>query len=134
MQPNGKDSSLGDTEAQILFGNITEWGPQESNFCRTDGCQYHLIALAETHVGAKGITELHGKLAMDGWKLAATPALATNKSDKGTHGGEWILARRDVAATTFEGYMEHYLKTHKSQPFVGFSPTILHTKSGNVVV
>ncbi|CAK0909218.1 unnamed protein product, partial [Prorocentrum cordatum] len=38
-------------------------------------------------------------------------------SDVGTHGGEWVLVRRDVAATTIEGYREHYLQTYKRQPF-----------------
>ncbi|CAK0821200.1 unnamed protein product, partial [Prorocentrum cordatum] len=120
--------------AQILFGNITEWGPQAANFCRNAGCKYHLIALAETHVVANGLTEQIGKLAMDGWKLSATPAVATNKSDKGAHGGEWILTRRDVAATTFEGYRDYSVKRHKRQPFAGFTPTVPHAKSGNIVV
>ncbi|CAK0903402.1 unnamed protein product, partial [Prorocentrum cordatum] len=120
--------------AQILFGNIAEWGPQAANFCRNAGCKYHLIALAETHVDANGLAEQIGKLAMGGWKLSATPAVVTNKSDEGTHGGEWALSRRDVAATTFEGYRDYYVKRHKRQPFVGFTPTVLHTKSGNIVV
>ncbi|CAK0804842.1 unnamed protein product, partial [Prorocentrum cordatum] len=120
--------------AQILLGNITAWGPQAANFCRNAGYNYHLIALAETHVDANGLTEHIGKLAMDGWKLSATPAVATNKSDKGTHGGEWIPTRRDAAATTFEGYRENDVKHHKREPFVGFTPTVLHSKSGNIVV
>ncbi|CAK0897293.1 unnamed protein product, partial [Prorocentrum cordatum] len=121
-------------KAQILFGSIAEWGPQAANYCRAIGHQYHVLALAETRVDAGGIGDLHGKLAMDGWKMAATPAVQIHKSDVGTHGGEWVLARRDVAATTFEGYREYYLQAYKRQPFVGFSPTILRTRSGNVIV
>ncbi|CAK0893103.1 unnamed protein product [Prorocentrum cordatum] len=120
--------------AQIFFGNLTAWGLQAANFCRNAGFKYHLIALAETHVDANGITEQSGKLAMGDWKLSATPAVATNKSDKGTRGGEWVLTRRDVAATTFEGYRDYYVKRHKRQPFVGFTPTVLHSKSGDIVV
>ncbi|CAK0848477.1 unnamed protein product, partial [Prorocentrum cordatum] len=120
--------------AQILFGNITARGPQAANFCRNAGFKYHLIALAETHVDANGLAEQIGKLAVDGWKLSATPAVATDKSDKGTHGGERILTRRGVAATTFEGYRDYYVKRRKRQPFVGFTPTVLHSKSGNIVV
>ncbi|CAK0884917.1 unnamed protein product, partial [Prorocentrum cordatum] len=121
-------------KAQNLFGNITEWEPQAANFCRTIGHKYPLIALAETHVDANGIHDQIGKLAMDDWKLAATPALPTYKSGKETHGGEWILTQGDIAATTFEGHREHDPKAHNKQEFAGFSRTTLHTKSGNIVV
>ncbi|CAK0825119.1 unnamed protein product, partial [Prorocentrum cordatum] len=126
-----EDSS---NKAHILFGSITEWGPQAANFFRAVGYQCRIIAIAETRMGVEGPSELRGKLAMDGWKPAATPALPTHKSDKCTGGGEWILARRRAAATTLEGYRGHYLKTNKRQPFAGFAPAFLRTKGGSVVV
>ncbi|CAK0790910.1 unnamed protein product, partial [Prorocentrum cordatum] len=105
-----------------------------ANFYRTIGYKYHPIALAETHVDADGVHEQIGKLAMDGWKLATTPALPNYKSEKGTYGGERILTRHKIAAATFEGCREHYLKRHNQQPLVGSTPPVLHAKSGHVVV
>ncbi|CAK0791275.1 unnamed protein product, partial [Prorocentrum cordatum] len=58
-----------------------------ANFCRNAGFKYHLIALAETHVDANGITEQIGKLAM----AAAT-------CDKGSGPVyDYAIARADIA-------------------------------------
>ncbi|CAK0812298.1 unnamed protein product, partial [Prorocentrum cordatum] len=61
----------------------------------------------------------------------AAAAPAADKSDTGTLGGEWILLRRDVAATACEGRWEFYLEAHGRQPLVGFAPAILRAASGS---
>ena len=73
-------------------------------------------------------------LQADGWKLAATPAERTLRSLEGTHGGEWVLTRPDLATTTFEGQRRHWQQLGVDDLFYGFCPTVLHLKAGHVVL
>ena len=66
-----------------------------------------VVALAETHSPAEDIPRWRGVLQADGWRLAATPGDPTGRSATGVHGGEWVLARSSIAATTFEGQRKY---------------------------
>ena len=117
----------------MLFGNVTEFGPQAHRFIRSLDKQYQIVALAETHVAEQNLARWGATLQADGWKLAATAAPPTLRSAAGTHGGEWILSRKALATTTFEGQRKSWLSTGVDM-FVGFCLMILHLRSGNLVV
>ena len=75
-------------------------GPQAHDYLRQLEGDVQVVALAETHVTEEAIPRWRGKLQADGWKLAATPSVSMGRSLRGSHGGEWVLARSSVAATT----------------------------------
>ena len=108
-------------------------GPTVHRFLRRLSDQFSVLALAETHVAEEGIPRWREVLRADGYRLAATPGVSTGRSEKGVHGGEWVLSRLSVAATTFEGQRQ-YWAAREDTPFYGFCPMVVHLRAGNIVV
>ena len=94
-------------------------GPTAHRFLRQLSDKCSVVALAETHVAEEGIPRWREVLRADGFRLAATPGFSTGRSEQGVHGGEWVLSRLSVAATTFEGQRQ-YWSTCGDTPFYGF--------------
>ena len=108
-------------------------GPTTHSFLRQLADDVQIVALEETHVAEEGIPRWCGVLQADGWKLAATPGFATGRSEKGVHGGEWVLSRLSVATTTFEG-QRMFWNSRGDTPFFGFCPMVVHLRAGNLEV
>eukprot|EP00959_Pyramimonas_sp_CCMP1952_P008847 185047-Pyramimonas_sp.AAC.1 len=62
--------------------------------------------MCETHVTKDQILEVKQELAVDGWRLLATPATPTRRSQSGSSGGEFIAIRSHVAASGFDAMRE----------------------------
>eukprot|EP00959_Pyramimonas_sp_CCMP1952_P033382 700673-Pyramimonas_sp.AAC.1 len=96
---------------------------------RGAGSMFETVALAETHVKLSGVEAGRSELFKDGWKMVGTPASASASSSSGSRGGEWIVHKRHIAATSWERF-----RSAKSRAIEGFRPGALHLKRGNVVL
>ncbi|CAK0907038.1 unnamed protein product, partial [Prorocentrum cordatum] len=119
----------GEEEAcALVFGSVTEWGKSTLGFARQLPREVQGFLAAETHV-------VEAELEAERQTLQnATPAIPSRRAEIGSRGGEWIMMRSHLATTTFEGRRAAASAAGKASPFVGFAPTTLHLKSGNVVV
>eukprot|EP00959_Pyramimonas_sp_CCMP1952_P081361 1699989-Pyramimonas_sp.AAC.1 len=66
------------------------------------------------------------ELFKDGWKMVGTPASASAASSPGSRGGEWVVHKRHIAATSWER-----LRSARPRAMEGFCPGTLHLKRGN---
>ena len=85
----------------ILFGNITEWGPQAARFVSQES-ERSVVAFCETHKAKNDMIDICAGLDKDGWRCSYTSARPTRRSENGTSGGEMILTKKHIAATSFE--------------------------------
>ncbi|CAK0803616.1 unnamed protein product, partial [Prorocentrum cordatum] len=120
-------SSLGFSEAQstqqqseefqVLFGNITERGPQVQNYVQGPAAQhFDCLAFVETHKGPNQVSAMKTFLQKEGWSA-----------------GELVATRTHIQATS----LEHWKGKHDKQgdsAFVGFSPMVLHLSIGNFII
>eukprot|EP00959_Pyramimonas_sp_CCMP1952_P161716 3381500-Pyramimonas_sp.AAC.1 len=95
---------------------------------RRAGTMLETVAFAETHVKVSGMEAARAELLKDGWKMVGTPASASASSPAGPRGGEWVVHKRHIAATSWER-----LRAAKPRAIEGFCPSTLHLKRGNVV-
>ncbi|CAK0848388.1 unnamed protein product, partial [Prorocentrum cordatum] len=137
-------SSLGFSEAQstqqqseefqVLFGNITEWGPQVQNYVQGPAAQqFDCLAFVETHKGPNQVSAMKTFLQKEGWKAAITPAVPSGKSEKGWSAGELVATRTHIQSTSLEHWKGKHDKKGDSA-FVGFSPMVLHLSIGNFII
>ena len=121
------------TSTSIFFANITEWGPTAQRFITEKYYQTSVVGLVETHKGADELEAIEANLFKDGWLMHATAARPSGRSESGLSGGEWMLSRPHVAATSFTR-MRNTMRAHgRTDPCKGFAPLTLHLKRGNVV-
>ncbi|CAK0839890.1 unnamed protein product [Prorocentrum cordatum] len=121
-------------ESQVLFGNITEWGPQVQNYVQGPAVQqFDCLAFVETHKGPNQVSAMKTFLQKEGWKATITPAVPSGKSKKGWSAGELVATRAHIQSTS----LEHWKGKHDKQgdtAFVGFSPMVLHLSIGNFII
>ena len=118
----------------LFYANITEWGPQAERWLANKGKRYQMIAMVETHVSKAKAPDAFLKISKDDWKSSRCDALLTGRSAEGTTGGEMVLARKSVAATTFDGMKTQSMSQYGIDPCHGFAPMTWHRRSGNIVV
>ena len=121
-----------DRRVTALYGNITEWGQKIHKFLASQK-QYNLCMFVETHLDEERTAEVRNSVRKDGWKMVATPARASGKSDKGTSAGEAVFARLHAATSSFE-HLVKFRPPGAAAPFHGFSALVWHLKGGNVVM
>ncbi|CAK0897887.1 unnamed protein product, partial [Prorocentrum cordatum] len=126
-------SSAG-SDSKLFFANISEWGPTAKGFMRGQAPSYDLVAFCETHVLGEQLATAKSDLGKDGWKVTATPAVLTGRSDAGNTGGEWVVSRKSVCTTSFESWRQAELQRTGKDCFRGFAPLLWHTRVGNIVV
>ncbi|CAK0901823.1 unnamed protein product, partial [Prorocentrum cordatum] len=122
------------SDHSLFFSNITQWGPQSEKWLAGPGKQYQMVALVETHISHGKAPLIYDKLAADGWRVSSTTATPTSRSDGGNTGGEIILSRYHVQATTFNHLRDLAISQRRPDPFRGFTPMVWHRRSGNLVV
>ncbi|CAK0876322.1 unnamed protein product [Prorocentrum cordatum] len=122
------------SDHSLFFSNITQWGPQSEKWLAGPGKQYQMVALVETHISPGKAPPIYDKLAADGWRISSTTATPTSRSDGGNTGGEIILSRYQVQATTFNHLRDLAISQRRPDPFLGFTPMVWHRRSGNLVV
>ncbi|CAK0811185.1 unnamed protein product [Prorocentrum cordatum] len=122
------------SDHSLFFSNITQWGPQSEKWLAGPGTQYQMVALVETHISPGKAPPIYDKLAADGWGISSTTATPTSRSDGGNTGGEIILSRYHVQATTFNHLRDLAISQRRPDPFHGFTPMVWHRRSGNLVV
>ncbi|CAK0796497.1 unnamed protein product [Prorocentrum cordatum] len=116
------------SDISILYGNITEWGPQAQGFLqsdrakRFDGVGFVELRRSESHAMA-----IIAAFRKDGWKATYSPGVSTGKG--GVTGGEVMAVRAHLQATTFDHWRDP-----KGDALRGFAPMVLHTAAGNIVV
>ncbi|CAK0890239.1 unnamed protein product, partial [Prorocentrum cordatum] len=121
------------SDHSLFFSNITQWGPQSEKWLAGPGKQYQMVALVETHISHGKAPLIYDKLAADGWRISSTTATPTSRSDGGNTGGEIILSRYHVQATTFNHLRDLAISQRRPDPFRGFTPMVWHRRSGNLV-
>ncbi|CAK0833159.1 unnamed protein product, partial [Prorocentrum cordatum] len=121
-----------DGSLTILFGNIAEWGPQAARFLSRES-ERSVVGFCETHKGEFDMPDICAGLDKDGWRLAHTAARPSGKSESGPSGGEWILTKKHIAATSFESARRASANAGRLAPCRGFAPIALRTKAGNLV-
>eukprot|EP00959_Pyramimonas_sp_CCMP1952_P024415 512517-Pyramimonas_sp.AAC.1 len=90
--------------------------------------------MCETHVDLARLEQVREEVSRDGWKLQGTAAAPTKRSEKGTTGGEFILARTHLASTGHDLLRKRIVENGDVDPFRGFSALNVHTRSGNVIL
>eukprot|EP00959_Pyramimonas_sp_CCMP1952_P163009 3407734-Pyramimonas_sp.AAC.1 len=76
--------------------------------------------------------DIRSRLDKDGWRVTHTAARPSGRSDTGLSGGEWILTKKHIAATSFESVRRASLEAGRLDPCRGFVPLVLHTRAGNL--
>ncbi|CAK0809977.1 unnamed protein product, partial [Prorocentrum cordatum] len=103
-------------------------------FITEEGKQKDIIMMCETHVDRGRLEQVREVVARDGWKLQGTAAVPTKRSEKGTTGGEFILARTHLACTGYDLLRKRIVDNGDVDPFRGFAALNVHTRSGNVIL
>ena len=79
--------------SQVLFGNITTWGPQASDYIEAKGDQFDAMMLVEHHQRGEGLKAMKLTLKSFGFVTVASEANFTDRSAAGTHGGAMLAFR-----------------------------------------
>ena len=97
-----------DTPDSVLFGNITEWGPQARRFVAEDEVgleaagRWSAVGMVEHHLARKDTHKLRSAFGTRGYRGIVSPASRTGRSDSGTHGGACIFAPKRHATTIID--------------------------------
>jgi len=104
--------------------------------------KYDIVGFAECHVISSNIKVLRDSLSAEGWRLTATPARPTGRSqgirlDDACEGGEWLLSRSNLDVT--DCLMD--FTSHTAIPgygganfYDGFVAITVHIKGGAITV
>eukprot|EP00959_Pyramimonas_sp_CCMP1952_P200639 4196794-Pyramimonas_sp.AAC.1 len=89
--------------------------------------------MVETHISQAKHQQEFLKLDKDDWRSPKCYAVPTGRSAEGTPGGEMVLARKPVAASTFDAMRQRSRQLYAIDPCHGFAPMTWHRKTGNLL-
>ena len=98
--PNGRRSA-----GTLFFGNITEWGPQSRTFFDENSVKddqtpsWEAAAVAEHHLSKKKLGGVRRFFNTLGYKVGATIARQSKRSETGTNGGVFIAVPKGRSST-----------------------------------
>ncbi|CAK0863323.1 unnamed protein product, partial [Prorocentrum cordatum] len=69
-------------DAKVFFSNITQWGPKAHKFINEQGNDMDIIMMSETHMAKDKMKQVKVDVAKDGWKMAGTAAVPTQRSEE----------------------------------------------------
>eukprot|EP00959_Pyramimonas_sp_CCMP1952_P190403 3982346-Pyramimonas_sp.AAC.1 len=90
--------------------------------------------MCEAHVDCNKLEQVREEVSRDGWKLSGTAAVPTKRSETGTSGGEFIVAKTHLACTGYDVLRKRMVDNGDVDPFRGFAALNVHTRSGNIIL